>query len=122
MKKSLLDTDITPPTKYTLKIVEDGCWNCDKLVKLPFVDNTIGPKHYKEELIKIANEHGATIENRFSKTRQESYNASVCPHCNQIFGEFHLSNYFYAKEVETLDVDSSLIITMDGTVGGMLEF
>jgi hypothetical protein len=100
--------------KSILKIVEDGCWSCGKPVKLPFVDNTIGPKHYKDELIKIAIQHGAVIENRFSNTRQESYNANVCPHCNTMFGEYHLVNYWYSKTIEEIEVDADLIMTEDG--------
>lgn len=100
--------------KSILKIVEDGCWNCGKLVKLPFVDNTIGAKHYKDELVEIAKQHGAKIENRFSKTREESYNASVCPHCEVMFGEHYLVNYWYSPVLEEIEIDPNLIITEEG--------
>ncbi len=105
--------------KYTLTIVEDGCWNCGKLVKLPFLDNTIGPKHFNDELVKTVIEHGAIIKNSFSRIRQESYNASVCPSCNVMFGEYYLVNYWYSPIIKTIEVDSDLINT---TEDGQLLF
>lgn len=97
-----------------LKIISGNCWNCGKPVKLPFVDNTTGPKHYKPELIEIAKQHGAIIENRFSHTRQESYNANVCPHCNSIFGEHYLVDYWYEPVIKEVEIAEDLLITQDG--------
>ena len=99
-----------------LKIVEDSCWKCEKPVKLPFVDNTIGPESYKEELIKIANKQGANIQHKLSKTIQESYNASVCPHCNSIFGQFLLYKYFYSPVLKEIEVGSEMIITDENDI------
>ena len=104
--------------KTTLKIVEDECWSCKKIISLAFAlqisdgqkfGSIVGAEDFSDELITLAKKYGVIIEYRHSKTMDEAYNANVCPHCNVIFGQMLTYRYIYSKVLHELEIDPQLI-------------
>ncbi|MFA5997638.1 MAG: gamma-glutamylcyclotransferase family protein [Candidatus Paceibacterota bacterium] len=86
--------------KTEVRVVEMQCWNCKKEMKIAFLDQNTSPEFFDKEAIELAGKHGVVIEERYSDTRKESYPANVCPHCDSMFGDFFLHNYWYDEPVE----------------------
>lgn len=104
--------------KTTLKIVEDECWSCKKIVNLAFVlqisdgqkfGSIVGAEYFSDELITLSKKYGVIIEHRHSKTMDETYNANVCPHCNFIFGQMFTYKYVYSKVLHEIEIDNDLV-------------
>ena len=91
------------------------CWKCNKPHKVAWitVDNSVpitddswgsyyGPDAFSENEIKIAREKGVIIEERYSKTIHEKYNANICPHCGVFIGQFFIHDLLYTEEEKLL--------------------
>lgn len=87
-----------------LRIIKIECWKCKKEMLIAFLNDNDGPEEFSEEVIKIAAEHGVVIENRYSSTRGESYNAFICPHCKVMTGDFYLHEYWYDEAIERVKI------------------
>lgn len=104
--------------KTTLKVVEDECYSCNKTIKLAFVERVfdeekngviVGAEDFSEDLMVIARKFGVKIENEYSHTMQEKYNANICPYCNIMFGQMFTYKYVYSPLLYSLEIDNSLI-------------
>jgi hypothetical protein len=92
--------------KKYLNITTDECWNCHEPLKVAWItcgrkDNEgvfYGPERFNQEEIELARKNGVIIEERFSKTLQESYNANICPNCGNFIGEFFIHDFVYTEE------------------------
>jgi hypothetical protein len=91
--------------KADLKIVEVICWSCKEPMKLAFYDNTMPVSRFTDKLLTLAREQGVLIENTYSKTADESYNANICPHCKSMFGDWFLPDYWYEKPIYSIEVE-----------------
>ncbi len=87
-----------------VNVVETECWSCHEPMNIAFGGATGGPSphpgDFTEAELAAAREAGAKLELRFSKTTQSEYLANVCPHCNQITGDFFLHDYWYLASDE----------------------
>ncbi len=99
--------------KTVLRIVEDGCYNCNKLMKMALVMQSMvirDVSQFSEELIKIARDSGVKIEERHSKTMDLSYTANICPHCDVMIGMNFTYRYIYSYVVKDMEIDNDLLI------------
>jgi hypothetical protein len=77
-------------TKKGMYIIPTTCYKCGKPMNMAVVNRGngfSGPDAFSIEEINIAKENGVIIEHQYSRTRQESYNAATCPHCNTFIGQ-----------------------------------
>lgn len=91
--------------KSVLKIIEAPCWRCSEIAKLAFFDDTMSVGRFNDKLLSLAREQGVIIENVYSKTADESYNACICPHCKSMFGDHFLHDYWYDKPIYSIEVE-----------------
>ena len=92
--------------KAELKIVETSCWKCNGSMKLAFYDNTMPPSGFTDKLIALAREKGVVIKEAWSGLHGTPINHNICPHCDSMFGEWYLSNFWYDEPVESMEVDT----------------
>jgi ssDNA-binding Zn-finger/Zn-ribbon topoisomerase 1 len=94
--------------KY-LNITTVRCWKCGLPYKAAWI--TIGngsrgiffgPERFSENEIRVATEKGVMIEKRYSKTKNDNYNANICPHCGSFMGEFFIHDLLYTEEERIL--------------------
>lgn len=89
-----------------LRIVDTACYKCGRPTKAAMlVDGAIndevyvilGLEDFTPEMIRLAEKHGVIIQERYSRTREESYLASVCPDasCAGFVGEHYLREYVW---------------------------
>lgn len=88
------------------------CHRCDQPMKIALIVSSawLKKKHFDpktpisfdESERTFAKEHGVIVQQRFSKTRGEYYQANVCSHCKAFIGEHFLIDYimelFYDDE------------------------
>lgn len=86
--------------KEDLRIVRAECWNCKKEMRIAFLGENTSPEGFGEEDIGLAKSRGVIIEERYSKTRGEAYLANICPHCDEMFGDWFLPDYWYDDAIE----------------------
>lgn len=90
------------PTQEQMYIIAGSCWKCDANMNVAVIKGNTndrngfcGPEAFSENEKKIAEEHGVIIREHRSHTREESYLANTCPHCNTFVGQHYLfTNYF----------------------------
>jgi len=82
-------------------IITAPCWKCSKDMNIAVIkgdkerNGCCGPEAFSEEEKKTAKKHNVIIEKRHSYTREDAYNANICPHCNTFLGQHYLfANYF----------------------------
>ena len=77
----------------TIAISMKGCWNCSQniLVAVGHKDGSeLEQDFFTEEELEFASGNGVILERRFSSTVEAKYLANVCPHCDQIQGNWYL--------------------------------
>lgn len=91
------------PSQKQMYIVTAPCWKCKGHFNVALMrgDDNInngqvyGLEFFSKEEIELAQSHEVIIKEHFSGTRQESYAASTCPHCDTFVGQhFLFSRYF----------------------------
>ncbi|MGC8757805.1 MAG: competence protein CoiA family protein [Caldisericaceae bacterium] len=93
--------------KY-LNITTAECWKCGFPYKAAWITTgndvgiAYGPEGFSEREIKIAAEKGVIIEERYSKTMDEKYNANICPHCGSFMGKFFIHELVYTEDEKLL--------------------
>jgi hypothetical protein len=88
------------PAKY-IHVTHIACWKCHKTMKLAafrFDYSWSGARDFSEKDCVIAGQLGAIINMVYGKTRNESFLASCCGHCQAFSGDFFLHDYFYDLE------------------------
>jgi hypothetical protein len=79
--------------KEGMYIIATTCYKCEKPmnVAVTYRNNGFrGPEGFSAEEKNIATNHEVIIEHRYSGTRQDSYDANICPHCNAFMGQHFL--------------------------------
>ena len=77
----------------TIAISMKGCWNCSQniLVAVGHKDGSeLEQDFFTDEELEFASGNGVILERRFSSTVEAKYLANVCPHCDQIQGNWYL--------------------------------
>lgn len=77
----------------TVTVSTKDCWKCGQNVNVATGDKDGGSleqDHFTTEEIEFAQEHGVTLERRFSSTVGGKYLANVCTECDQIQGNWFL--------------------------------
>ena len=81
-------------------IIAVECYKCNQPINVAVIkseDGFRGPETFKEGEKQIADSHGVVIKLQHTFTRQESYDANTCPHCNTFIGQhFLFTDYFVA--------------------------
>lgn len=77
----------------TIAINTKDCWKCGQAVNVAVGskdDHNLEPGSFTEEEIAFARSNGVILERRFSAMVMAKYLANVCPHCDQIQGNWFL--------------------------------
>ena len=83
----------TPLPLRTVTISTTDCWKCGQNVNVAMGHKdgeNLEQDYFTPEEIGFAQEHGVTLERRFSATVGEKYLANVCTGCDQIQGNWFL--------------------------------
>lgn len=78
-------------------IISTPCWKCNKDMKMALLgtesgDLIGGPEVFNEKEKRLAVKHGVKLGIVNSVTAEESYLASICPHCGSFIGKW----FFFA--------------------------
>lgn len=92
----------------TLQLIRDHCWKCgEEMFITMLVPNNeelfISADQFFEDEIRLANENGANIKFKYSKTIGTSYYANTCKKCDAISGLFYQHEYEYAWPEKEID-------------------
>ena len=90
-----------------LAIFEKECWKCKRNMKLAMIISSkmiLYPDNFNEKDIELAQSLGVIIKKQYSKTRNESYLANTCKHCNAFIGDYYLHEYSSSTPNNTIDV------------------
>lgn len=75
------------------------CWNCRNDMLVPYFSTDVmmpwGPESFSNKQIEYAKREGCHIEERLSKTSNETYQAAICPICGEMYGMFFYHNFSY---------------------------
>ena len=80
-----------------VNVVTASCWSCGADMKITFGEEggmALSPQNLTEDELAAARDAGAKLEVRHSKTMETEYLANVCPHCDQITGDFFLHDFW----------------------------
>ena len=83
----------SPLPLRTIAINMKDCWKCDQSIKVSvgYKDGSeLEQDFFTDEELEFARENGVILERRFSSTAKAKYLANVCPHCDQIQGNWFL--------------------------------
>jgi len=78
-----------------IHISTKDCWKCGKAVTVAIGSSDghdLVPDDFTEEEASFAESNGVTLDRRFSYTIKDRYLANICPHCDQIQGNWFLYN------------------------------
>ncbi len=82
------------PIKEGMYIIATTCYKCEKPMNVAIIsrgnNGFCGAEGFTAEEKIIAKNNDVIIEHRYSGTRQDSYDASTCPHCNAFIGQHFL--------------------------------
>ncbi len=86
-----------------LWIIEGGCWKCSCVMPIAVIEGGesrggtyAGPEHFTDAELKIAQDHGCLIKQKYSKTQRRSYPANTCKDCGAFAGEFYMFTQYIA--------------------------
>ncbi len=74
-----------------MEITEDNCRDCNASLKIAIGlmgGSFYGPERFTDQEILFAKSKGVFLENKFSKTMNETYLANTCPKCSSFIGAF----------------------------------
>lgn len=95
---------MTEQTQKQMYIIAAPCYKCDEAMNVAMIKDEkrngfCGPESFSTEEKKVAENHGVNIRLQHSYTREESYDANTCPHCNSFIGQhFLLTEYLVPAE------------------------
>jgi recombinational DNA repair protein (RecF pathway) len=105
--------------KKGMYVIFTTCYKCGQPMNAAMIyredGNFCGPETFSEEEKRVAKDHGVIIDHHYSGTRQESYNANTCPHCNAFIGEWFLYDD-YVTSVMYGDCNYKLVDTEENKV------
>ncbi|UKP01449.1 competence protein CoiA family protein [Nostoc sp. UHCC 0870] len=84
------------PKKYML-IINGKCWKCNSPMKVAALRGDAGYEgDFSASDIQLANQHGAFLAKRYSKTAGEEYVVNTCRKCQAIIGSHYLFTDYVA--------------------------
>ena len=83
----------SPLPLRTIVVSIKDCWKCDQNIKVAvgYKDHAgLEQDFFTREELEFARDNGVSLYRRFSSTLKAKYVANVCPHCDQIQGNWYL--------------------------------
>ncbi|MEI7786538.1 MAG: competence protein CoiA family protein [Betaproteobacteria bacterium] len=105
LKPDIVDACLSPKcpkckrhmSRMKLLIIDGKCWKCNSPMKVGALKGDAGYEpEFSSNHIALANQNGANIKTRYSKTVQERYAANTCRRCNAFIGGHYLSSDYIA--------------------------
>jgi hypothetical protein len=88
-----------PPDFHQMEITEDKCRDCNAPLKVAIGimgGSFYGPERFDAKEIAFARSKGVRLEEKYSRTMDETYLANSCPKCSSFIGAFFVHDYLYA--------------------------
>lgn len=86
-------------SRLRLLIIDGKCWRCNDPMKVAALKGDAGCEcGFKADHIILANQNGANLRIRYSKTMRARYAANTCRRCNAFIGEHFLFIDYIAEE------------------------
>ena len=87
-------------------IITAPCWKCDNTINIAVIKDGVkkrngfcGPELFSEEEKKLAENYNVIIREHHSYTREETYYANTCLHCNTFIGQHYLFAEYFVSAV-----------------------
>lgn len=83
----------TPLGERRLFVTKGHCWKCSvpmKIAHMQIDGYSNGPEDFTPAEIALAQQLGAVLKNRYSRTREETYLANTCTQCGTFIGQHYL--------------------------------
>src|SRR5690606_10633452 len=87
-------------------IITAPCWKCDNTINIAIIKGDVkkrngfcGPELFSEEEKKLAENYNVIIREHHSYTREETYYANTCLHCNTFIGQHYLFAEYFVSAV-----------------------
>ena len=85
--------------RLSLLLIDGKCWKCKSPMKVAALRGDAGYEcEFAANHIALANQNGANIQTRYSRTVRDRYPANTCRKCNAIIGGHYLFSDYVADD------------------------
>lgn len=94
--------------RMKLLVIDGECWRCKAPMKVGALRGDAGYEGgFDAAQIALANQHGANIRTRYSRTVRDRYAANTCTRCNAFIGNHYLfTDYVAMPDYSRIELDA----------------